>query len=195
MRRKDLLEGCLGLLLVPVIFFVIFYAINRGELKAEKFSEVLSQYGSAYGHDFPAGEPIGSLPVPVKAIFVSQIGTTNADKTVTTYHWIGDNAYTKIPKGLRAETPEELNTLIFISRGLRQEGYYTGGGRAYINLTTIFILNLGTNQVVARKTFEGGPPPGSKASSGDGYGSSPDSAAFNWAITYIQGNLEMQSDP
>jgi hypothetical protein len=76
-----------------------------------------------------------------------------------------DALHRRLAQALRAETPEEVATVVWIERGEEQTGYYQDGDRAMVNTCKITMIDVRDHAIVGEGTLRGAPPPASKAKS------------------------------
>lgn len=93
--------------------------------------------------------------------------------TVDTFNKKIDPLYFDLPADLRASTPAEVGTIVWMHRQASQVGYYTKGGGAHQWRCDLKVIDRTTSTLLAEKTFWGSDPPRSKTDSGDAYGSFP----------------------
>ncbi len=62
-------------------------------------------------------------------------------------------------RGLLAYDPAEVGAVVFVRELYDQLGSYDGGGRALVCFCTLTVVDRRSGEVVARRTFTGGPPP------------------------------------
>jgi hypothetical protein len=70
-----------------------------------------------------------------------------------------DRIYFDLPQHLRAETPDDVQTVVWLQWGEERVEEYEGGGWACRHLCTLTVYDKATKKVVAQENFVGGEPP------------------------------------
>jgi hypothetical protein len=70
-----------------------------------------------------------------------------------------DSLYFQLPQELRATTPEEVETVVWLRWGQDYIASYEGGGKAIRHTCTVTVFDRATKKVVAQTTFQGEEPP------------------------------------
>jgi hypothetical protein len=70
-----------------------------------------------------------------------------------------DRIYFDLPKELRAETPDDVLTVVWLQWGEERVEEYEGGGWACRHLCTVTVFDKASKKVVAQESFIGGEPP------------------------------------
>src|SRR5262245_29904433 len=86
-----------------------------------------------------------------------------------------DYIYFDLPRELRAETPDDVETVAWLEWGEVREDEYEGGGWAIRYICTVTVFDLATKKAIAQQKCKGGEPPHyttTPAGSND-YGSKP----------------------
>ena len=91
-----------------------------------------------------------------------------------------DHIHFELPAELRSVTPEDVGTFAVISEGQKQVGKYQGGAGAYVRTYEVQLIDRARNVTIARRTFEGGPPPQTVVGSQPGYGPYPMRETVNY---------------
>lgn len=84
-----------------------------------------------------------------------------------------DLLYFELPNDLRAASPEEVETILWVECEGKVVNTYTDGAEARRIDCVLTIINKASNTMIVQTTFRGEPPPGSKSGSGDRSGSRP----------------------
>lgn len=124
----------LGLAVAGVVLVV--RSVKRGPFRPHMATYLAAPTGNA-----PAGTPI-------KKVVVVDV----KDKDVDGLHF-------DLPDTLRAGTPEEATTVVWVSWDKRQVGAYTTGGNAYQWFCDVTVIDLATKARIAGQNFSGSPPP------------------------------------
>jgi hypothetical protein len=86
-----------------------------------------------------------------------------------------DYLYFDLPDDLRADTPDQVGTVVQLRWSKTKVAEYTNGKPAYRQTCHAAVMNKGTGELVAEGDFQGGDPPSTiKSSQPDGTGSKPD---------------------
>jgi hypothetical protein len=91
-----------------------------------------------------------------------------------------DDLFVDLPDGLRAENPEEVGTVVWVSFARVAVGTYTDGATGYAHSCTVHVIDKAGWTVTAIRRFQGSAPPSFKKHSGDAEGSKPDSAVIEY---------------
>jgi hypothetical protein len=88
-----------------------------------------------------------------------------------------DSLNSSLPEVLRANSPEEVGTVVWLNWNEERVGTYQGGGGAYVYTCVMTIIDRTSSSKVAVKRFRGGDPPYITYSH-SGYGSRPDIISY-----------------
>ena len=97
---------------------------------------------------------------------------------------IDRNQYSLLPEGLRAKSPDEVETVFWVTRGEYVAGTYKTGSKGYVKTLHITIIDKANVLIVGGRTFSGSQPPPIKTGTGDWHGSGPKSKEIK---KYIEG--------
>jgi len=120
----------------------------------------------------PGLVPGGQDPPPGKV--KGRMITVDADKREIDY------IYFDLPDELRAETPEDVATVVLIKWSKIEVGKYSDGRAAEIQVGLVTVVNVEDKQVVGRSIFQGADPPKSRKSSQSGSGPKPEQPIINY---------------
>ncbi len=174
-----LVIGCIVLLVLGCI--VVFLPLGISQHLSRKaqgkaaFSRMFDPYIEQYIADFPRDKSVNNY-VRGKAIVIDTV-----DKSV-------HDLYYRLPPELQAHSPEEVTTVIRITRDFERLGVYTTDGKpigemsaagapsAYQETDILTIVDLGRGVLVAETRFVGDPPPQTSTSDSlfGEYGKPPD---------------------
>lgn len=174
-----LMIGCIVLLVLGcvVIFLplgISHYLSGKAQDKAA-FDRMFDSHIEQYIADFPHDKSVNNY-IRGKAIVIDTI-----DESV-------HDLYYRLPPELQARSPEEVTTVIRITRDFERLGVYTKDGKpidemsasgapgAYQETDILTVVDLGRGALVAEARFVGGPPPQTSASDSlfGEYGKPPD---------------------
>jgi hypothetical protein len=157
-------------------FFGIRYLVRQGELSA--FTNRLAEYTAppqkeAQTEPNPQGGPPFANPqrgyVKGKVIPV--------DLANQKIDWF----YYDLPDDLKARTPEQVGTVVWLEWGERKVGQYgTSGGGAFVRTCNVTVIDHAQRAIVGRHYIEGGPPPTTSRRGASQYGSYPTEGIVNY---------------
>jgi hypothetical protein len=157
-KRKRKVWQSVLLILTPILAVVIFavvrYLILQSEL--DPFKSHLAEYLSAA--EVQQGE----------AYIHGKIIPVNVRNQTVDYSF-----YYELPEELRASSPEEVGTVVWLDCTGSLVGTYTGGGGAYRWTCETQVVDLSIFRIVGEESFTGSDPPKTKLGSGDEHGSFP----------------------
>ncbi len=84
-----------------------------------------------------------------------------------------DYLYFDLPPELKAQTPEEVGTVVWLEWGEDQVGDYDDDDPAFVQTVKVSVIDKERGRMVGQKSFRGGPPPNTKTYDGPGYGPKP----------------------
>jgi hypothetical protein len=156
-------DGCAGFI-VFILFLAgagwVFKSCHRHRLasKAEAFTSVLAKYAD-----------LRKLPDGHLSPYVTQkILAIAPTAEISPLHL-------KIPKNLRAITPDEVGTVLIVEYTENVVGRYQGGGKALVQVCSVDVIDVNARSKLATRVFRGTDPPSAKPlSRSDASGSSPD---------------------
>ena len=126
---------CAVVLIISGILFAI-RTIKFAPFRAELATYLATPTGAA-----PPGTPVGRVVlVDLK------------EKDIDRMHF-------EIPDGLRAATPEEVTTIVWLEWDRREVAKYTSGGSAYQWFCTLTVIDLKTKGRITSQAFTGSDPP------------------------------------
>jgi hypothetical protein len=92
-----------------------------------------------------------------------------------------DSIYFDLPDELRAETPDQVGTIVQLNWGKQQVNEYEGGKPAYKQRCDVLVVDRATMSAVAAETFWGSDPPSQiKSSQSEGSGDKPTDQVVNF---------------
>lgn len=100
-------------------------------------------------------------------------GSDNQTATSRAYRASVNYSLELLDEPLRAHSPRDVGTIVWVEEERIYVGGYTGGGLAYRYECKVRIIDARQNVLIAEHTFRGGPPPSTTYASGDHYGSLP----------------------
>jgi hypothetical protein len=136
-RIKVIIIG--GLVLLVLLGVGIWFA--RRTIRRAPFRAEMSTYLQA-----PTGP--AKPGTSVKKVVVIDV----ADKDVDSLHF-------DLPDDLRAATPAEVTTVVWLNWSKNQIGTYTGGGSAYQWSCQVTVIDKATRTTIRQQTFTGSRPP------------------------------------
>jgi len=81
---------------------------------------------------------------------------------------------------LRAARPEEVGTIVWLDWRANRVSIYSSGKQAYEVACEVTVLDAANRRVLARRTFDGGPPPPQVPRGEDGFGALPEAEIAAW---------------
>jgi len=81
---------------------------------------------------------------------------------------------------LRAARPEQIGTVVWLDWRANRVSSYSSGKEAYEVACDVTVLDAAGRRVLARRTFDGGPPPPQVPRGEDGYGAPPAAEIVAW---------------
>jgi len=85
-----------------------------------------------------------------------------------------DPMFRSLKSDLRANTIDEVKTIIWLEWGEELVGRYTSGGGAYVYNCAVTVIDRQSATLLETRHFRGSQPPSSKQGYGSAYGSKPD---------------------
>jgi hypothetical protein len=95
----------------------------------------------------------------------------------------------QLPKDVRADNPDEVGTVLLLDWERRKTGTYGTAkitGYAYRVHCQLFLIDATHKTLLAKRTFDGDPPPGAVPSGEDGYGGFPTQSILAYLRTLPQ---------
>lgn len=99
---------------------------------------------------------------------------------VSTVHFL-------LPSRLRARRPDEVAAIVLLDWQAERYSSYSSGREAYVVKCDVRVVDAAGRRAIARRTFEGGPPPPQVPRGQDGYGSRPDAQIAEWVAGMADG--------
>jgi hypothetical protein len=165
-----------------VIFWVVVAVIAAGvggffgvrsmvrASKVKPFKEHLAEYTKPVAAGLP-GQPVGSKKMAGKCV------TVDMDSKEVDY------VYFDLPEELRAETPDQVGTVVQLKWGKEQVGDYKGKP-AWKHNCTVTVVDRATMSPIASSMFWGSDPPSSiKSSQSEGNGDKP----YDQIVNFVKG--------
>jgi hypothetical protein len=167
---------------VAVVFFVLLLGsvgivgayFGTKWLHLSKFKGSLPEYVSyARPNQGPEDRKPGGPPEPVESW-----GEPGSAKPRMITVNLGENpsidwTYFSLPRSMQAQTPEEVETVVWLEWWEAHEGDYDNGAEALVHLCEVTVFDRASKQAVGQSHFRGGPPPETTESKGKVYGSKP----------------------
>lgn len=91
-----------------------------------------------------------------------------------------DYMYFSMREDIRSSKPDDVGTIVWLERGEKQVGKYTGGSRAYVRTARVTVIDKALMTIVARRDFEGSSPPETVKQGTNGYGSDPSNQTLQY---------------
>lgn len=156
--------GCLGCLAIIIVFVIVAVIIGvitqqRQASVVAPFKSHLSEYASMSGL-----KPISPTVSPYIKGKVIVIDIDEKDI---------DDCFFDLPSDLRAASPEEVGTVIWLDWGEVLIGRYTDGAGGYQITCKVTVIDKAKTAIVGEATFKGSEPPSVKSGSGDRTGDKP----------------------
>jgi hypothetical protein len=162
-RAKMLMWGAVGVLVViGLVGGGIWYAMYRA--KRAPFRAQMATYLAQPTGTAPANTPVGKFVV-----------VDTKDKDIDSMHF-------DLPDNMRAATPADVTTVVWLAWDKRQVGKYTSGGTAYQWFCEVTVIDLKSKAKIAGSNFSGTAPPQSfRGKSGESRtGDKPTEAVLNY---------------
>lgn len=84
-----------------------------------------------------------------------------------------DHLYFSLPEEIRANNPDEVETIVWLECTERVAGTYSSGTKGYRTICDVTIIDKASATIVGRETFYGEAPPQVKSGFGDWHGGRP----------------------
>jgi len=149
--------GCLSVL-ICVVFIVFAVIMSFRDDPFEPLKPHLSQYTN-----IPKLKDSRQLPYIVGRAITIDKRKGKIDRKM----------YSLLPEGLRAKSPDEVETVFWVTRGEYVAGTYKTGSKGYVKTLHITIIDKANVLIVGGRTFSGSEPPPIKAGTRDWHGSEP----------------------
>jgi hypothetical protein len=165
-RKAFWVIGVAVLMIVAILVVVHGRQVMVVTVDQATFEEEMLRFASISGLDM-------SSPGSGNALLKGKLIMLNiSDRKV-------DSLFRELPVEMRASTPAEVGTIVWLKRGQRLYGHYRGGGGAYINTCEVTIIDRAAARVLTVKQFDGSLPPSSTKSS-SASGSMPSDEITTW---------------
>jgi hypothetical protein len=139
---------CIGFVVVLVLNLFIW---PGREDALEPFEAYLDEYSN-----IPVHEPKEVLQ---RSHLVGKVITINKRTRK-----IDRSVYHELPEKYRATNPEEVETVVWLTRGKYVAGIYkTSGAKAYVHTLDVTIIDKANGTIIGKKRFSGSGPPRIKA--------------------------------
>jgi len=79
-----------------------------------------------------------------------------------------------IPSDKKASRPEDVKIIVYVEKQKRESGSYVGGGRAYMRVYEVKLIDIKSWEILAQSSFTGGEPPKTVAAGASGIGRPPE---------------------
>lgn len=183
-NEKSSKEGIVtfGLIAAVIVFLFSFMVITT--IQKKRYQAFIQGYEQQYAQLGDAAVETSGLPGVIKAVVVSSEAPRydqGGDPSIITWSIVNF----RLPGKVRAKSPNEVNLIISFNETDIPVGSYSGGQPAYQKRIDVVMIDAHSNAILGSNSFMGGKPPGSKAGSSPGYGSSPKGAAVKWIKTFL----------
>ena len=159
-------QGCVVLVIIIALIAGGVYGVRscRQGSQTKPFLSHMSEYTF-----FPTlKESSSSTGITGKAITIDKIKNEI------------DDTFFDLPTELKASTPEEVGTVVWVSCNEHIAGTYVSGSKAYVQTCDVTVIEKSTASIVGKRTLSGDQPPQTKSYSGDWHGSKPKSEIVDY---------------
>ncbi len=176
--RRSRSEGRKGLAMTGLVLSsvglgagIILTAVMAVTYKPPPPQDTIESHLGQYLSIKPASGAVDNPYIAGKVVVVNR-----TDRSIDELsHWYNDNAdFDK----LRANTPKEVGTVIWLDYTDQAFGSYTDGATAYQSECKLTIIDKAQNIIVGEYTIDGPEPPATKSGSGDVHAARPGSDAI-----------------
>jgi hypothetical protein len=154
-----------------VVVFLVVIMILAGVLTIRHMSRELSRARNLFSHNMAAltsdlKRVIGPATFAPEAIVPSAAAIRGKIAVFEMAPWnitmTSSEVYRLLPSDLRASTPAEVGTVVWLQFELVECGRFADGDPVYREDCHVYVVDVAAQQLVARKTFQGGPAPRSR---------------------------------
>ena len=175
-KKKNPSDYVLILLIAAIVIGGLFFA-GRGIYRFI-LTQPFRPFMSAYQDQNLKPESPGEDYVVGKVVVI--------DKDKPQVHGI----HFRLPEELRASSPEEVGTVVWLSWGEKVVGTYTDGSKGYRRTCNVTIIDQANRQITGSRTFLGSNPPEEKSGFGRRKGDKPSAreiAAYIKSLDRVDG--------